>query len=73
MFPVPCDPFADAYSYQHNPLRGPIVIQLNISCLKDGEREPFMLFPSQTWGHRMYLFQVIKCYYLSMNYINNFF
>ncbi|XP_076057838.1 GATOR complex protein Iml1 isoform X2 [Oratosquilla oratoria] len=56
LFPVPSDPFALPYSYNSNPLRGPILIPLNVSCLCDG-KEPFTQFPEDSRGQRMLLFQ----------------
>ncbi|KAK7069287.1 GATOR complex protein depdc5 [Halocaridina rubra] len=57
LFPVPSDPFALPYSYNSDPLRGPILIPLNIDCLGAPDGQPFAQFPSSTWGRRMHLFQ----------------
>lgn len=57
LFPVPSDPFALPYSYISDPLRGPILIPLNVACLSSSG-EPFAQFTSSTWGRRMHLFQV---------------
>ncbi|XP_068246692.1 GATOR complex protein Iml1 isoform X2 [Palaemon carinicauda] len=57
LFPVPTDPFALPYSYNSDPLRGPILIPLNVDCLSAPEGQPFAQFPSSTWGRRMHLFQ----------------
>ncbi|XP_042884438.1 GATOR complex protein Iml1-like isoform X5 [Penaeus japonicus] len=56
LYPVPSDPFALPYSYISDPLRGPILIPLNVACLS-GSGEPFVQFTSSTWGRRMHLFQ----------------
>ncbi|ROT76803.1 putative DEP domain-containing protein 5 isoform X5 [Penaeus vannamei] len=56
LFPVPSDPFALPYSYISDPLRGPILIPLNVACLSSSG-EPFAQFTSSTWGRRMHLFQ----------------
>ncbi|KAK3862519.1 hypothetical protein Pcinc_031625, partial [Petrolisthes cinctipes] len=57
LFPVPSDPFALPYSCHSDPLRGPILIPLNVNCLSDAEHEPFAQFPPATRGRRMHLFQ----------------
>ncbi|KAG7157004.1 GATOR complex protein Iml1-like 1 [Homarus americanus] len=57
LFPVPSDPFALPYSYNSDPLRGPILIPLNVACLSVAGAEPFAQFTSSTWGRRMHLFQ----------------
>nr|XP_045624645.1 GATOR complex protein Iml1-like isoform X2 [Procambarus clarkii] len=57
LFPVPSDPFALPYSCNSDPLRGPILIPLNVACLSVSGAEPFAQFTSSTWGRRMHLFQ----------------
>ncbi|XP_069956473.1 GATOR complex protein Iml1-like isoform X3 [Cherax quadricarinatus] len=57
LFPVPSDPFALPYSCNSDPLRGPILIPLNVECLSVSGAEPFAQFTSSTWGRRMHLFQ----------------
>ncbi|XP_071550419.1 GATOR complex protein Iml1 isoform X2 [Panulirus ornatus] len=57
LFPVPSDPFALPYSCNSDPLRGPILIPLNVACLSVSGAEPFAQFISSTWGRRMHLFQ----------------
>ena len=39
--PVPSDPFALPYNANSDPLRGPIFVPLNISCLKEGKEDLF--------------------------------
>lgn len=57
LFPVPSDPFALPYSCNSDPLRGPILVPLSVSCLTLPGSEPFAQFPPDTWGRRMHLFQ----------------
>ncbi|CAL4126961.1 unnamed protein product, partial [Meganyctiphanes norvegica] len=58
LFPVPSDPFALPNSYNSDPLRGPILISLDIGCLMDkGSTEPFEQFSSSSRPRRMHLFQ----------------
>ncbi|MPC21459.1 DEP domain-containing protein 5 [Portunus trituberculatus] len=57
LFPVPSDPFALPYSCNSDPLRGPILVPLNVSCFTLPGSEPFAQFPADTWGRRMHLFQ----------------
>lgn len=58
LFPVPSDPFALPYSCNSDPLRGPILVPLSVSCLALPGHEPFAQFPADSWGRRMHLFQV---------------
>ena len=59
LFPVPTDPFALPYSCNSDPLRGPILVPLSVSCLTLSGSEPFAQFPADTWDRRMHLFQVM--------------
>lgn len=68
-FPVPSDPFALPYSYNSDPLRGPILIPLNVSCLTVSAAEPFAQFMSSTWGRRMHLFQVKQSHSISCSLV----
>ena len=39
--PVPVDPFALPTAPDSDPLRGPIIVPLNISCMSDGNKTIF--------------------------------
>ncbi|XP_030761534.1 GATOR complex protein Iml1 isoform X3 [Sitophilus oryzae] len=56
MIPIPHDPLALPYSHKSDPLRGPIFVPLNVSCL-DPHDNPFKDFCEDSWTDRMFLFQ----------------
>ncbi|KAL1494319.1 hypothetical protein ABEB36_009934 [Hypothenemus hampei] len=56
LIPIPHDPLALPYSDKSDPLRGPIFIPLNISCLQKDDYL-FKDFSEDTWRARMFLFQ----------------
>ncbi|XP_050310253.1 GATOR complex protein Iml1 isoform X3 [Anthonomus grandis grandis] len=57
MIPIPHDPLALPYSNKSDPLRGPIFVPLNISCLENEDGPLFKDFPEDTWMDRMFLFK----------------
>ncbi|KAG0727981.1 GATOR complex protein DEPDC5 [Chionoecetes opilio] len=59
LFPVPSDPLALPYSLNSDPLRGPILVPLTVSCLTLPGTELFAQFPADSWGRRMHLFQFV--------------
>ncbi|ERL90115.1 hypothetical protein D910_07469 [Dendroctonus ponderosae] len=78
LIPIPHDPLALPYSNKSDPLRGPIFVPLNVTCLEKYEHL-FKDFPEETWRARMFLFQeaiiqrfgFIKCLVESPNNQNS--
>ena len=55
--PIPADPLAEPFVDKSDPLRGPILIPLDIECLKQHRINLFDEFKKETWPERILLFQ----------------
>ena len=62
--PVPVDPFALPTAPDSDPLRGPIIVPLNISCMSDGNKTIFHGYDQDTKTQKLKQFQqsIIKRY-----------
>ena len=54
--PLPGDPFA-LPSQNSDPIRGPIYIELDTECLRQGAAHLFQEFTEDSWDHRLFLFR----------------
>ena len=52
------DPFALPVTLKSDPVRGPILIDINTDCLlEEDQSEIFEAFPESTWQQRLFLFR----------------
>ena len=57
LIPIPADLLAEPFTEKSDPLRGPIFIPLNTSCLEKDGNLLFKEFKKETWPDRLLLFQ----------------
>lgn len=57
LVPIPADLLSEPFTEKSDPLRGPIFIPLNISCLEKDGNVLFKEFRKETWPDRLLLFQ----------------
>lgn len=57
LVPIPADLLAEPFTEKSDPLRGPIFIPLNTSCLEKDGNILFKEFRKETWPDRLLLFQ----------------
>ena len=58
LIPVPSDPFALPDTKNSDPVRGPILIELDTDCLlEENHSALFEAFPESTWEQRLFLFR----------------
>lgn len=57
LVPIPADLLAEPFTDKSDPLRGPIFINLSISCLEKDGNVLFSEFRKETWPDRLILFQ----------------
>lgn len=57
LVPIPADLLAIAFTEKSDPLRGPIFIPMNTSCLEKDGNILFKEFRKETWPDRLLLFQ----------------
>lgn len=57
LIPIPADPLSEPFTEKSDPLRGPIFIPLNISCLEKDGNVLFKEFKQESWLDRLLLFQ----------------
>lgn len=57
LVPIPADLLAEPFTEKSDPLRGPIFIPLNTSCLEKDGNILFKEFQKETWPDRLLLFQ----------------
>lgn len=57
LVPIPADLLAEPFTEKSDPLRGPIFIPLNITCLESDSSQLFKEFRKETFNDRLIMFQ----------------